>query len=101
MIKYRAWPSAARIEPIEILRETEKMVVIAAPGSFYKTGERRELKRTEDYAYFDTWQEAKNAIVNWCQAEVAKAEDRASEARERRRKAEAMQEPATCKKMED
>jgi hypothetical protein len=97
MIKYRAWPSAVKIEPIEILRETEKMVVIAAPDSYYyKTGERREFKKTEDYAYFGTWQEARTATVNWWNAEVKMAEAKASNARENRRKAEAMQEPKAC-----
>lgn len=92
MIKYRAWPAVPGIVPVEILRETEKMIVMATDSCYYKNGERRELKRTEDYAYFDTWKEAKTAIVNWWNAEVKMAEAKATNARENRRKAEAMQE---------
>ena len=64
MIKYRAWCAMAEIKLVEILRETEKMVVIAAPdGYFHTIGERKELKKTENYAHFDTWQEAHDYMI--------------------------------------
>lgn len=59
-----------RIEKLEIVRETEKMV-------FYQYGkkERRELKKS-DYiiGFFDSFDAAKQALIRYMNLEITKAE---------------------------
>lgn len=58
MKKFRTWHD--QIEEIEVIRETEKFVVV--PSGL--KGERRDAKRSEYTNYFDTWQEAKDFLID-------------------------------------
>lgn len=94
MIKYRAWPAILEIKPVEILRETDKMVVIASPDCiFYKNGERRELKETENYAYFDTFREAKDFLIDQEEDAIVGHLNDVKRHQEKLKKIEEMQEP--------
>lgn len=94
--KYRAWLAMAEIKPVEILRETEKMVVISSPDCvFYKNGERRELKRTDDWAYFGTWQEAHAFLVQDAESKINRCKERLCDAEKKYAKIKEMQEPKT------
>lgn len=70
------------IKPIEVLRETESSVVLAATGYGSKNGERREAKMTDWRSYHDTWAEAHECLQE-------KAEREATAAREAFDKAQA------------
>lgn len=62
MIKFRTRYDA-RIEEIEVIRETAQSVYFASDWACYSNG-RREAKRTANgYNYFDTWAEAKAFLV--------------------------------------
>lgn len=54
MIKYRAASGWAKIEAVEVERETECFVWIKG---------RRNSKKTEYYNYFDSFNEAKSALL--------------------------------------
>lgn len=54
------------IEEVEVVRETEKQVVILT----YSGKERRESKRSDFHNYFDDWQSAKDFILEKAQIEV-------------------------------
>lgn len=60
MTKFKArictqWDLEARIERVEIERETEKSVWICG---------NRNAKRSEWYNYYDTWEDAHKALLN-------------------------------------
>jgi len=69
MKKYRTWNRLGEIEEIEIIRETEKSVVISA-GPY---GERREMKQSDHMRYFDSWQEAQAFLIDREKDAIAKA----------------------------
>ena len=57
MIKYRAGISYdPEIKKIEVVRETDKFVFI--------TEANRQAKDSTDYSWFDTWEEAKNHLLD-------------------------------------
>ena len=57
----------AKIEPFEVLRTTEKQVVLASPR---KGSEERQAKETEWYTWHDTWEEAHARAVANAQRKV-------------------------------
>lgn len=64
MKKFRTWHDT-RIDEIEVVRETAKYVVLAADTRFCPGGERRDAKRSDiGYNYFDTWQEARQFLID-------------------------------------
>lgn len=70
MIKYKAsawWP---RIEKVEIVSETEKFVTIQ-----YGNRTRREAKLSNDSGFFDTFEEAKQFIVDYRLKRVESAQE--------------------------
>lgn len=62
--KYKAY--LGRIEKVEIIKETSKMVLIKS----VTYGERRELKESDWYSYHDTFEDAKNWIINHIQSKI-------------------------------
>ncbi|MCK9571177.1 hypothetical protein M0R72_19665 [Candidatus Pacearchaeota archaeon] len=89
MIKYFAWAAFNEIKQKEIVKESAKTVTIKTG----LCGNHRESKISEDRGYFDTWQQAKDFIISYWNAEVSRIEARASRTRDNRREAEGMQEP--------
>lgn len=88
MIKYKARGGIfAKIERVEIIRETEKFVVIKGVA-----GERREAKCSGYESYFDTFDFAKNWIVDSAKSDVEKAEGRLEYAKAQLEKALAISE---------
>lgn len=67
MIKYRT--VLGKIESVEVLRETEKMVVIACIG---KRKETREAKRSEWTNWHDTWVDAHEFLLAAAQQKVVR-----------------------------
>ena len=66
MKKFRTWYDT-RIEEVEVIRETAKFVT-EADGQ-------RWMKRTDDFRnYFNTWQEAKDFLIDREQAAIARAQ---------------------------
>jgi len=63
MIKFKAQDRHPYIQEFEVLRETAKFVTLI--------GGSRVAKETEDYAIFDTFEEAKEYLVSeaeqWCE----------------------------------
>jgi hypothetical protein len=59
------WCPMARIEAIEVVRETEKTVTIDNTGH-----ESRESKRSEFQNWFDTWEDAHAFLLTIQQLEV-------------------------------
>lgn len=66
MIKYKL--SCGKITSVEVLRETEKQVVIEYKRSDGLQQQRRENKICDFYTYHDTWGDAHNFLL----AEVKK-----------------------------
>ena len=66
MKKYRTWYNQ-EIEEVEVIRETEKYVIMNAG----QRGERRDAKRSGSMNYFDTWQEANEFLINNKEHEIA------------------------------
>lgn len=71
MIKYRTNYSKDKIEKVEIVRETPKMVVVVS----HVGGERREAKQSDWACYFDTWAEARDYLLDAARKRVAPAAD--------------------------
>ena len=65
MIKFRTWYDA-RIDEVEVLRETAKYVIIQEKRTYSEdTFERRDAKRSENgMCYHDTWTAAKNFLID-------------------------------------
>ena len=74
-----------RIEEVEVVRETAKQVVVN--GSF---GEERRVKESDWCSYHDTYEQAKQWIVNKEQERVNKAEIKLKCAQEELEKAKAL-----------
>lgn len=64
MLKYRTY--WGKITPIEVIRETEKTVVL--PG--HRGREIREAKRSEWQNWHDTWEDARQFLLNKAQSRV-------------------------------
>jgi hypothetical protein len=69
MIKYRSWPSIPEIKAVEILRETDESVFFASPHA--PNNGRREAKQSEAFAYFDTFEEARQFAVTRLEDRIA------------------------------
>ena len=80
MIKYRVCNSfvTPEIVKVEILKETEKMVVL--PEKNYKGKNFKESKYSEYRCYFDTWEEAKVFLVQKAESNVKAAKGRLARA---------------------
>ncbi len=65
MTKYKAWHGFAEIKTIEIIRETNKSIWSKERG--------QERKITETIGYFDTWEEAKNFLLECADRDVKNA----------------------------
>jgi len=77
MKKYKAswgWGQLG-IAEVEVIRETEKMVMIASESWFHKKGERRELKCSNGERWFDTWVEARDHLLPIAESRVKTARD--------------------------
>jgi len=56
-----------KIEAIEVLRTTDKQVVLPSPS---KGGEERQAKETDWYTWHETWEAAHARLVSDAQAKV-------------------------------
>jgi hypothetical protein len=65
MIKYRTLKWSSKIEPVEVERETDSSVWIKG---------QRNSKITEYHCYHDTWQEAKDTLLNRASDKITLAE---------------------------
>lgn len=64
MIKYLAKSAyTLALSRVEVIRETAKCVFVASNYRFDKNGERKNLKASSGYRYFDTFDEAKNHLL--------------------------------------
>jgi hypothetical protein len=72
MKKYRTWYDT-KIEEVEVLRETKNCVFIAS-NYYSKTG-MKASKRSEGPCYFDTWQEAKDFLIDREKSAIIKLVD--------------------------
>ena len=67
------WPEA-KIEEVEVLRETEKCIFVSTNKTKSNpNGERKELKMTEWYEYYDTWDAAHAALTDKAERQVTNA----------------------------
>lgn len=64
MIKYKTTYSKPFIEKVNCVDETECFVFIEYQTKLGKFNRQRYRKVTEHYQFFDTWQEAKDHLVN-------------------------------------
>ena len=66
MIKYRTSSLSEIPKPVEIVRETSACVFLKLKKSSYNPngGERRELKMSEYYQYHDTWEDARQWMLD-------------------------------------
>lgn len=71
MIKYES-NSFGRIKKVEVDRETESSVWLSVDGKEVLR-ERRAAKRSEFRSYFDTWDDAKNHLIEMHEGKVAHA----------------------------
>jgi len=62
MVKFRCFSAGYKIEEIEILGETEHFVKL--------TNGRKDAKRSGAYNYFDTFQEAKDFLIDVAENKV-------------------------------
>ncbi len=62
MIKYKIEDFWTRIEKVEIIKETAKMLLRSDGG--------REYKSCSYYRYFDTWDEAHKELLERCEGKV-------------------------------
>jgi hypothetical protein len=63
----------AKIEEVDILRETEHCIFLRSDIRRYPTGERKELKKSEWHEYYDTWEDAHAALTAKAERRVANA----------------------------
>lgn len=85
-IKYYAW--LGRIERIEIIKESAKTVTLKSGIS----GERRSAKLSEDRGYFDTYQEAKQFLIDQATADLKQLYDQVDRLETKLAKIKEMQE---------
>ena len=72
MIKYKAVSYLWKIEPIEIVKETEKTIFLI--------GGRKERKASELVSWHDTWEGARQALLSRAEGDVASARLRLQDA---------------------
>ena len=65
MIKYKAVSHLWKIEPTEIIKETEKTIFLR--------GGRKERKVSEWGSWHDTWEDARQALLSRAEGDVASA----------------------------
>ena len=75
MIKYKASKWKSTIESVEVVKETEKFVVLACNNAF-GTGTRREAKVSDYSRYFDSWNEAHQYHVDRLTSSIAATEEK-------------------------
>ena len=75
MIKYKASTWKSTIESVEVVKETEKFVVLALNNAF-GTGTRREAKVSDYYRYFDSWSEAHQYHVDRLTSSIAATKEK-------------------------
>lgn len=93
MLKYKIrtlWKQA-KIEAVEILRETEQSVFIAAPHRHQK--ETREAKLSVYSSYYNTWQDAHAALLADAQRDLASKRDSLARAQAYEGNVRGMKEP--------
>ena len=73
MIKYKVRKWKSTIESVEVVKETEKFVVLALNNAF-GTGTRRESKVSDYYRYFDSWGEAHQYHIDRLTSSIAATE---------------------------
>ena len=67
------WPEA-KIEEVEVLRETAQCIFVSTNKTKSNpNGERKELKMTEWYEYYDTWDAAHAALTDKAERQVTNA----------------------------
>ena len=77
MIKYKASSLRATIEAVEVVKETDKFVVLSSNNAF-GNGARREAKVSDYYAYFDSWSDAHKYHIDRVSNGIASAEEKIS-----------------------
>ena len=94
MKKFRTWHDA-RIDAVEVIRETAKYVIIKEKKMYSEdTFERRDAKRTDiGYNYFDAWQEARQFLIVREKANIDGLEKRIAHHREVLQKIGEMSQP--------
>lgn len=73
MIKYMVSRWKITIESVEVIKETEKFVVLARNNAF-GTGTRREAKVSDYCRYFDSWGDAHQYHVDRLTGSIAATE---------------------------
>ena len=73
MIKYKVSKWKSTIESVEVVKETEKFVVLALNNAF-GTGTRREAKVSDYYRYFDSWGDAHQYHIDRLTSSIAATE---------------------------
>lgn len=68
MLMYRLRFGLGKIEAVEVLRATDKQVVLA--NKHRKNGEERENKETEWHSWHDTWEAAHARMLSDAQQKV-------------------------------
>lgn len=68
MKMYRAWYACNEIKEVEIIRQTPKQVVVrrrhwTLSGASEETFEAHEAKETQDYACYESFEDAKKGLV--------------------------------------
>lgn len=79
IVKYKTTYDS-RIERVEALRETEFYLFFSSESYLRKNIERREAKRSDWNNYFDTWEEAKQFLLDRAQSKLDSARFRLQEA---------------------
>ena len=78
MIKYKTSACRSTIDAVEVVKETDKFVVLASNNAFGH-GTRREAKVSDYCAYFDSWADAHKYHVDRVSKEIASAERKLSQ----------------------
>lgn len=69
---YRTGQYKPLIEPVEVIRETEKYVVISI-DEWGKKVERKDAKISQFHRYWKTWEEARDFLLERAEREVDSA----------------------------
>jgi hypothetical protein len=68
MIKYKAFYFSIKIKKVEVKRETEKSV--------WLNTDCKKAKNTQCYGYFESWDDAKKAIINVSKNKLVSAQEK-------------------------
>ena len=86
-IMYRVTDFPPFIKPVQIVKQTEKFVVLSAHWG----GERREAKTSEYASWFDSFDEAKEFATNLFLAKIETSQRAVNDAAQKLRTIEAME----------